>query len=215
MGRRALRKLSPELDLSGHYRVAEELPEGQRLGELFAISRELEVEVGSGKGLFLENASQGDSDRNFVGIEIAGRYARYAAGRLARAGRDNALMIHGDALPLFRDHLASDSVAAVHVYFPDPWWKKRHHKRRVMSEAFVRDIQRVLQPDGALHFWTDVREYFELSCEVLAEHTQLIGPLEVEQRDAEHSLDYQTHFERRTRLHGEPVYRSRFEKRER
>jgi tRNA (guanine-N7-)-methyltransferase len=104
-------------------------------------------------------------------------------------------------------------LAAVHVYFPDPWWKARHHKRRVMNESFLADVVRTLQPDGRLHFWTDVREYFDQSLELIAARTPLVGPLDVRERPAEHDLDFRTHFERRTRMHGEGVYGAEFVKR--
>ena len=111
---------------------------------------------------------------------------------------------------LIAQHIQNASMAAVHVYFPDPWWKKRHHKRRIMNDVFVKEVQRVLIPGGQLHFWTDVREYFELALETLAEATTLSGPHEVSEKPAEHDLDYRTHFERRMRRHGEAVYRSLF-----
>ncbi len=212
MGRRALRKVNPNLDLSFHLRTLEDLPAPLDAARLFGRTASLEIEVGSGKGLFLEQASGAHPDRDFVGIEVARKYARFAAARLARRGRTNAIMVEGDGLRLFREWLLDESVDAVHVYFPDPWWKKRHHKRRVMKEDFLRDIQRVLRPGGELHFWTDVEEYFHETLELLAACTSLVGPLEVEERHAEHDLDYRTHFERRMRLHGEPVYRSRFRK---
>jgi tRNA (guanine-N7-)-methyltransferase len=114
---------------------------------------------------------------------------------------------------MFRELLPADSLAAIHVYFPDPWWKARHHKRRVMTEAFLADVVRTLRVGGRLHFWTDVEEYFTSTLELIARSTPLAGPMAVEERSAEHDLDYRTHFERRMRLHGEPVYRSEFEKR--
>ena len=67
----------------------------------------------------------------FLGIEIAAGYARMCAGRLAVAEATNALIIHGDAQRLVRSMLPDASLAAIHVYFPDPWWKARHRKRRV------------------------------------------------------------------------------------
>ena len=72
---------------------------------------------------------------------------------------------------------------------------------------------RTLQTGGKLHFWTDVEEYFRGTLELLANCTLLAGPLDVPERPAEHDLDFRTHFERRMRLHGEPVYRSEYEKR--
>ena len=69
-----------------------------------------------------------------------------------------------------------------------------------MNERFVGEIYRTLTPGGSLHFWTDVRERFDETLELIAAHTPFVGPLEVAERQAEHDLDYRTHFERRMRL---------------
>src|SRR3954463_4978561 len=128
MGRRALRKVDPGLDLSRHYREVDHLPAVFDQRALFEQDAPLEVEVGSGKGLFVARSSATCPDRNFVGIEVARKYARYAAARLARQQSVNGLIICGDALALFQRWFADASLGAVHVYFPDPWWKKRHKK---------------------------------------------------------------------------------------
>jgi tRNA (guanine-N7-)-methyltransferase len=214
MGRRALRKIDPELDLSRHFRSADDLPACLDAQALFGRIAPLEIEVGSGKGLFLTAAAEACPDRDFLGIEVARKYARYAAARLARQGSNNALMIHGDALSLFRQWVPANRLAAVHVYFPDPWWKKRHKKRRVLNEDFLRDVERTLVTGGRLHFWTDVEEYFQTTLALVAAVTTLAGPLPVAESPAEHDLDYRTHFERRTRRNQQPVYRAEFEKRE-
>jgi tRNA (guanine-N7-)-methyltransferase len=212
MGRRALRKIDPQLDLSRHFREAADLPPKFEPAALFANVQQLEVEVGSGKGLFLASATTCQPDHNFLGIEVSRKYARYAAARLARQQAENGLVISGDALALFRQWLADCSLQAVHVYFPDPWWKKRHKKRRVMNEDFLRDVERTLVPDGRLHFWTDVEEYFQTTLALIAATTTLVGPLPVAEQPAEHDLDYRTHFERRTRKSELPVYRAEFKK---
>jgi tRNA (guanine-N7-)-methyltransferase len=98
------------------------------------------------------------------------------------------------------------------VYFPDPWWKSRHHKRRVMNEPFVKDIERALMKGGSLHFWTDVEEYYTSTVEILAAHTGLSGPHEVPELAPEDDLDYRTHRERRVRRDGDRVFRSEFKK---
>ncbi|MCI0332645.1 MAG: tRNA (guanosine(46)-N7)-methyltransferase TrmB [Planctomycetes bacterium] len=212
MGRRALRKIDPALDLSRHLKTWDELPRPWDVAQLFGRDAPLEVEVGSGKGLFLQSAAAVTPTHNFLGVEIATKYARVAAARLARHALPNAVVVHGDAQRLFAELFPDNSLAAVHVYFPDPWWKKRHHKRRVMNEPFVQNVERKLAPGGSLHYWTDVEERFRETLDLLATHTKLMGPLEVGQRPAEHDLDYRTHFERRMRLNELPVYRAEFRK---
>lgn len=210
MGRRALRKIDPNLDLSVHLRQLDELPDPIDPAAFFAHDGPLEVEVGSGKGLFVAAQSRAVPEHNFLGIEVSLKYARFAASKLARGEVRNAVIVHGDGLRLFREKLADASIEAVHVYFPDPWWKARHKKRRVLNRPFATDVQRVLRPGGVLHFWTDVLEYYEATLDLLAEATTLEGPIDVPERPAEHAMDFRTHFERRTRLGEKPVYRAEF-----
>ena len=210
LGRRSLPRVDKNIDLRDHLYVLEDLPDSWTPFDILPRSARLEIEVGSGKGLFLLTAADNQPEREFLGIEIAGKYARFAAAKLARKGLTNTRVIHGDAMRLVRHHLPSDSIGAVHVYFPDPWWKKRHHKRRIMNAAFLREVERVLLPAGELHFWTDVEEYFHAALQQLAESTTLVGPQPVPERPAEHDLDYRTHFERRMRRHEKPVYRTLF-----
>lgn len=214
MGRRALPKIDPNLNLSGHFCTLDELPVPWNPCRLFGRNAPLEIEVGSGKGLFLQNAARCCPERDFLGIEVAGKYARFTAARLAKRGICNARIVHGDGVRLFRERISDNVLAAVHVYFPDPWWKKRHHKRRLLTATFLGDVCRTLQPDGMFHFWTDVQEYFDATLELIAAETKLHGPLPVPEHAPEHELDFRTHFERRTRLHGEPVYRAEFVKRD-
>jgi tRNA (guanine-N7-)-methyltransferase len=212
MARRALRKINPAIDLTNHLKTFDQLPRPWSVEALFGRSAPLEVEVGSGKGLFLRSAAAAKSDVNFLGIEVAHKYAEFTAASVAKAGLNNVVVVDGDGLRIFQELIPDNSLSAVHVYFPDPWWKKRHRRRRVMRESFLRDIERTLQPGGSLHFWTDVEEYFQTSLELLAAHTTLLGPLPVPETPAEHDMAYRTHFERRVRLASEPVYRSEFKK---
>lgn len=212
MGRRALPKIDPKTDFSRHLKTFDQLPRPWDPAALFGRAAPLEIEVGSGKGLFLRNAAAQCPDVDFLGIEVAARYASFAAAGLAKRGFSNAIMVSGDAVRIFSELIPDNSLAAVHVYFPDPWWKSRHRKRRVMRDVFVRDVQRTLRPGGSLHFWTDVEDYFRKTLKLLAATTQLIGPLDVPETPAEHDMAYRTHFERRMRLSNEPIYRSEFRK---
>ena len=210
MGRRALRKIDPSLDLTNHLKTFDQLPRPWDDSLLFARQGPLEIEVGSGKGLFLRSAAVVRPETNFLGIEIAAKYAQFTAAMLLKRNLNNAIVVQGDALRIFAELLPDDSLQAVHVYFPDPWWKKRHKKRRVMREPLLKDIQRTLLPGGTLHFWTDVEEYFLTTLELIAACTRLQGPLEMSETPAENDMDYRTHFERRVRKLNEPVYRAAY-----
>jgi tRNA (guanine-N7-)-methyltransferase len=208
MPRRPPKKPDPALDLSAHLLLLADLPAPLDPAALFPRPAPVELEVGSGKGLFLATASAACPGRNFLGAEIAGGYARLCAGKLARAAAANARIVHGDATHLVRALLPDACLAGIHVYFPDPWWKARHRKRRVLSTPFLEHAGRVLAAGCDLHVWTDVEEYFVESMELAAATGLFNAPREEEAPAAAHDLDYRTHFERRTRLAGEPVWRA-------
>ena len=102
-----------------------------------AARRRWKSKSAAARGCSWQSAAASNPAHDFLGIEIATKYARFAAARIARNELTNAVMVHGDAQRIFTELLPDESLAAVHVYFPDPWWKKRHHKRRVMNERFV------------------------------------------------------------------------------
>ena len=210
MGRRSLPKIDQTVSVDEHFIDLADMQPPMSVEDFFGKSGPLEIEIGCGKGLYLLNASGQHPDRLFLGVEVSKKYGRFAAYRLARHERENARIIRGDAMRFMTEFAIEDSATAVHIYFPDPWWKERHRRRRVINPQMVQDIQRVLQPDGLFHFWTDVEEYFETACETIKDNSDFQGPIEVPERQAEHDMDYRTHFERRMRLNDHPVFRSRF-----
>jgi tRNA (guanine-N7-)-methyltransferase len=179
---------------------------------LFGNDRPVEFEVGSGKGLFLANAAQANPGHNFVGVELARKYARLAALRLAKLGISNARVWPGDAREVLTNRVSDASLRAVHVYFPDPWWKKRHRKRRVFSEALVAQIERTTEPGGELHVASDVEDYFTMIRALVAARPRFREQPVPEPRSPEHELDYLTSFERKYRLEGRPIYRARYQR---
>jgi tRNA (guanine-N7-)-methyltransferase len=147
-----------------------------------------------------------------LGIEIARKYQLLTATRLAVRGLKNVRLALADARVFLRDRVAGESLQALHVYFPDPWWKKRHRKRRVFTGEFAAECQRALRGGGLLHVATDVEEYFQVIRHEVAEHTRLRElPPPPEQAPA-HDLDYLTNFERKFRKQGLPIYRATFER---
>ena len=185
---------------------------GKPLQDILASHAKIEVEIGTGKGLFLASVAPKNPELFYVGIELAQKYAAMAQQRLERLGITNARVFGADGIAVMCDEIPNGRLEAVHVYFPDPWWKARHKKRRVLNERMLRGIELALKPGGILHFWTDVLDYYDSTLELIKEVTALKGPYLVDEPLSEHDMDYRTHFERRTRLNGLPVYRSRFEK---
>lgn len=184
------------------------LPPALSPATLFSSNAAVELEVGCGKGLFLASAAAARPDRNYLGVELAPGYARLTAARCGRKACGNARVISGDGTLLIRSLLADHSLEGVHVYFPDPWWKARHRKRRVLSEPFFRAAARTLVTGGLVHVWTDVEEYFHEALEAAAASGLFEPPRDVAERPAADDFDYRTHFERRTRLAEQPVWRA-------
>jgi tRNA (guanine-N7-)-methyltransferase len=121
----------------------------------------IELEIGFGKGRYLLRRAQSDAERRFVGIEIAGEYFALAARRLARRRIGNLLLLEGDAAYFAAAHLPGRGFSAVHVYFPDPWPKLRHRKRRLFAPDSVDLVASLVEPGGRLWFATDFLEYGE------------------------------------------------------
>jgi tRNA (guanine-N7-)-methyltransferase len=179
---------------------------------LFGNNHPVELEVGFGKGLFLLNASEAQPGINFVGVEIERKLQLYAATRLAVRGRTNVRLACTDARALLRERVPAGSLRAIHVYFPDPWWKKKHHKRRVFTGEFAVACERALRPGGRLHVVTDVEEYFGIMTELVAEQTQLVRVPPPDPHEPAHDMDYLTNFERKFRKEGKPIYRTAYDK---
>lgn len=179
---------------------------------VFGNDRPVELEVGFGKGLFLLTASQERPDVNFLGVETERKLQLYVATRLAKRQRANVRVARADARLLLAGAIAADSLQAVHVYFPDPWWKKRHHKRRVFTPAFVGDCERVLRPGGCLHVVTDVADYFALIADLMASNSRLVPLPPPSPAEPRHDLDYLTNFERKFRQEGRPIHRACYQK---
>ncbi len=117
--------------------------------------RRFEIEIGSGKGTFLVQQAPRQPEVNYLGVEWAGEFYRYAADRMRRRAVSNVRMLHGDATEFLRFWCADEVAAVIHLYFSDPWPKKRHHKRRVIQNQTLETFHRILQPDGELRLVTD------------------------------------------------------------
>lgn len=140
---------------------AEALPRPLDWAALFGNSNPVELEIGMGKGTFLTDAARAHPEINYFGIEWANWYWKYASDRLRRNNCMNARTIRNDAVFFVKEYVPAESLNVLHVYFPDPWPKTRHNKRRLIQESFMREIERILIPGGRLQVVTDHKDYFE------------------------------------------------------
>ena len=203
----------PAIDVSHHFidpgRISDVAP-AIDWSSVFGDAKPVELEIGSGKGLFLCNAAKAQPGVNFLGIELSRKYALVSAERLARQELTNAKVWCGDGRLVLARLVPDESLRAVHVYFPDPWWKTRHKKRRVFTDVLVREIERTLVPGGQLNVASDVAEYFGV-IRGLIEASERFREQELPARDdPTHALDYLTHFERKYRLEGRSIYQVRY-----
>lgn len=165
---------------------------------------EWEVEIGFGKGRYLLRRCLESPGRRFLGIELAGEYERIFTDRARRRRLGNWIALRGDALYLTSAVLPLGFAAAVHVYFPDPWPKSRHHKRRLFDPGSVDLVLGLLRPGGSLFFATDFLEYGELVLELL----EAYPGLRVTRRDRPWDDGARTNYEAKYEAEGRPILRA-------
>jgi tRNA (guanine-N7-)-methyltransferase len=127
-----------------------------RLG---AGARDLELEIGSGHGGYALAFARERPGSALVAIEQRRKFADELRARAERRGHGALAVIHGDARVLAPRLFAAGSLSAIHVHFPDPWWKRRHEKRRLVDDGMSTLLFRLLRPGGLLDFRTDVERY--------------------------------------------------------
>jgi len=185
--------------------VAENLPKPLVWSDLYGNSNPVELEIGMGKGTFLTDQAKARPETNFFGIEWANWYFCYASDRLRRNGCLNARTVRADAVFFLKEFVPDESLSVLHIYFPDPWPKARHNKRRTIQPSFVPTIMRVLIPGGQLRVVTDHKGYYEQ-----IEATIKGSPLEVIEYNrpgsAAEGETVGTNFERKYQREGRPFY---------
>lgn len=161
---RELHSAAPELRLD-----AEQALRSWDWREIFDAAGRIEIEIGIGKGRFLLAAAAARPEVLHLGVEWANKYLRIAEARAQRRGLTNVRFVREDARELVRA-IPAASVSAYYVFYPDPWPKKRHHKRRFLQQQAVAQIARTLVPEGTLHVSTDHQDYWDQIEPLLESH---------------------------------------------
>lgn len=214
-----LRSLEPSKEHPRYYhlRIRKEpdglpmlAPEGKpqftpiSIPDFFGAPGPIEIEIGCGKGGFLVEYCERHPEIPFIGLEWEAEIAHLVAKRLdKRPQLSHTRVLLGDAFYFFRDYLPDACVGTFHMYFPDPWPKKRHHKNRLMALPFM-ELVRSKAMAGARFYWgTDHEEYNAEARALFASLPWLV----LEEDDAEPTEGIMTNFEKKYRKQGKPIYR--------
>jgi len=181
------------------------LPKPIVWAELFGNDHPVEMEIGMGKGTFITDQAKARPEINFLGIEWARWYWRYCSDRLRRNQCLNARTVRAEANFFVTEFVQDQSLSVMHIYFPDPWPKARHHKRRLIQEPFLRQVERVLVPSGQLRIVTDHQEYFE-QIEPILKNSKLTVIDYRRPGSANEGEFVGTNFERKYKREGRPFY---------
>jgi tRNA (guanine-N7-)-methyltransferase len=177
--------------------------------ELFASDAPIDIEIGAGKGKFLNELATARPDRNLLAVERSAKYHRLCCDRAARRGLTNVRLLRTTAEDLFFRLIAEASVETIYVLFPDPWPKKRHHKRRFVKPENVAAMARALTIGGRLLVKSDHGDYAEIIGEVLAGASGLTS---IDPDEAFAGLPL-TGFEHKYGIEGRAIHAFAFEKR--
>jgi tRNA (guanine-N7-)-methyltransferase len=149
----------------------------QRLdwGRVFARAQPVEVELGSGDGSFLANYAKLHPERNFFGVErLLGRLRKLNKKAL-RAGLTNMALLRLEASYVIEFLVPPESVDALHIYFPDPWPKRKHRKNRLINEAFTEIVAKALKAGGVIYLRTDDLDYFQQMTRVFGANAKFVA----------------------------------------
>ncbi|MBI1423640.1 MAG: tRNA (guanosine(46)-N7)-methyltransferase TrmB [Gammaproteobacteria bacterium] len=129
------------------------------LEQVFGRGGECHLEIGFGNGASLLAMAQANPERNYLGIEVHRPGVCNLLLEIEKADINNIRVINADAMEVLTHNLADAALDAVYLFFPDPWHKTRHHKRRLVQMPFVEMVYRRLKPGGILHMATDWEHY--------------------------------------------------------
>lgn len=174
------------------------------LRALFGNDHPIVLEIGSGKGRFLLSTAAERPDLNLIGVEKSLHYHRVIRDRMLKRGLTNIRLINHDGYLVLKDMIPDASIHEIHVYFPDPWPRKREQKRRIIRPQVLTEMRRVLVDGGLGVYVTDHQEYFEAAAPYVE------AEFRSERRIPGPGDPPRTNYEAKYREEGRPIYEIRF-----
>ncbi|PJJ97333.1 tRNA (guanosine(46)-N7)-methyltransferase TrmB [Lysobacteraceae bacterium NML91-0213] len=201
---RAFDALWPRFGLD--YTPADRGGQPRDFDSVFGRSARRVLEIGFGNGEALRFAARQDPTRDYIGIEVHAPGVGRLLNSLGEDGSDHVRLYHHDAVEVLEHEIADASLDEVRIYFPDPWHKKRHNKRRLVQPQFAALLVRKLAPDGRLHLATDWQDYAEQMWDVLDATAGLRNRAGTRGHVPRPDWRPQTHFETRGQRLGHGVW---------
>ena len=178
----------------------------------FGNKNPVTLEIGFGNGESLLEQAINNPDRNFLGIEVHTPGVGHLIHGAQQAGISNLRVIRHDAIEVLNHQIPENSLDRVQLFFPDPWHKKRHHKRRILQDDFVENIRKHLKVGGHFHMATDWENYAEHMLETMGQHQGFFNIAGNDRFVSAEGLRPQTKFERRGLKLGHGVWDMVYEK---
>jgi len=167
----------------------------------------LEFEIGAGKGRFLMHRAMAVPEHNFIAIDYIWKYLKIGWQRVQKRGLDNVLYFKAEAGDIVTHLVPDESVHIFHVYFPDPWHKRKHHKRRLLTADFFRLLHRRLEPGGRLEIATDNFDYLlAFKSALIVAGESLWSATRQTKNERILNPEFQTNFELKYEAEGRPLY---------
>lgn len=177
-----------------------------RWQERFGNNQPIHIEIGMGKGQFINQMAQTHPEINYIGIDMQVSVVSFALDKLIAEPVSNLQLLHVDGSEL-TNYFAENEVDQIYLNFSDPWPKKRHEKRRLTYQSFLAVDEAILRPNGEIHFKTDNQGLFEYSLSSFSKYGMILEQVWLDLHHSSYEGNIMTEYEEKFSKKGQPIYR--------
>lgn len=177
-----------------------------RWQERFGNNQPIHIEIGMGKGQFINQMAQAHPEINYIGIDMQVSVVSFALDKLIAEPVSNLQLLHVDGSEL-TNYFAENEVDQIYLNFSDPWPKKRHEKRRLTYQSFLAVDEAILRPNGEIHFKTDNQGLFEYSLSSFSKYGMILEQVWLDLHHSSYEGNIMTEYEEKFSKKGQPIYR--------
>ncbi|MBO1308191.1 tRNA (guanosine(46)-N7)-methyltransferase TrmB [Enterococcus sp. 669A] len=177
-----------------------------RWQERFGNDHPIHIEIGMGKGQFINKMAQAHPEINYIGIDMQLSVVSFALDKLIEEPVPNLQLLHVDGSEL-TNYFAESEVDQIYLNFSDPWPKKRHEKRRLTYQSFLAVDEAILRPSGEIHFKTDNQGLFEYSLSSFSKYGMILEQVWLDLHHSSYEGNIMTEYEEKFSQKGQPIYR--------